>query len=186
MSTSKHDLTHERIVSTAAKALRTSGFEGVGVAEVMKAVGLTHGGFYAHFKSRDALLTEAIEAAGLQSRQTMSKHIQVTGKTPFRSLIETYLSVEHLTAVDEGCPLAACCAEIPRQAAGVRRAARQQVDGLVDMVRRALPKCSESDAFIIASTLIGAIGLARALGDLPRAQKALAASRKSLLTQFEA
>ena len=74
---SKKQLTHERIVETAARAIRRAGFSGVGVADVMKEAGLTHGGFYAHFPSREALLCEAIERAGRDSAARIAKNVAI-------------------------------------------------------------------------------------------------------------
>jgi TetR/AcrR family transcriptional regulator, transcriptional repressor for nem operon len=72
----RKQLSHERIVDTAARVLRESGFAGVGVADIMKRAGLTHGGFYAHFASRDALLAEALERAGEDSRTRLRRSIE--------------------------------------------------------------------------------------------------------------
>src|SRR5258705_835974 len=90
---------HERIVRAAARAIRQHGYAGVGVAEVMKEAGLTHGGFYAHFDSRDALLVEALERAGRESFDALARAAErhsVKGVSAFRSLVETYLADRHL------------------------------------------------------------------------------------------
>jgi AcrR family transcriptional regulator len=92
-NTRKED-THERIVSVAARAIRRQGYAGVGVADVMKEAGLTHGGFYAHFDSRDALLVEALERAGRESFEAVARGAQQRagkGVSAWRSLVETYL-----------------------------------------------------------------------------------------------
>src|SRR4051812_29319013 len=108
-NTRKED-THERIVDVAARALRRHGYAGVGVAEVMKEAGLTHGGFYAHFGSRDALIVEALERAGRDSIEAVKRAAErraVKGVSAFRSLVETYLADEHLGSLESGCPVAA-------------------------------------------------------------------------------
>src|ERR1700712_5216109 len=96
---SKRELTHDRIVEVASRALRRNGYEGVGVADVMKEAGLTHGGFYSHFESREAMLAEALVRAGQQSAASMSESIQARvkrGDSALRAFIEAYLSEDHL------------------------------------------------------------------------------------------
>src|SRR4051794_23056726 len=96
---SRKELTHERIVETAARAIRRGGFSGVGVADIMKEAGLTHGGFYAHFASRNALLVEALEKAGLDSANGMAELTpgkRGAGTSEFQQLVTRYLSEHHL------------------------------------------------------------------------------------------
>src|SRR3954468_1123344 len=114
----RKQLTHDRIVETAARALRGSGFYGVGVADVMRQAGLTHGGFYAHFPSRDVLLAEALDRARQDSQARLKRSIakgEARGLSPFRSLVESYLSERHLKEPESGCPVAALASEMPRQ-----------------------------------------------------------------------
>src|SRR3546814_5952565 len=92
---SRKQLTHDRILQTAARAIRRGGYGGVGVADIMKEAGLTHGGFYAHFPSRDAMLAEAVEYAGeqvLQLYAERTRELREQGASPFRALVESYLS----------------------------------------------------------------------------------------------
>jgi AcrR family transcriptional regulator len=186
---SRKQLTHDRILDTAARAIRSSGFYGVGVADVMKQAGLTHGGFYAHFPSRDALLAEALERAGHHSRERMQRAIaeaEAQGASRLRALIETYLSDRHLKAVDNGCPVAALASEMPRQSVAVRRAAAARVKSLLATVQEALPAGqSQESAAIVTSQLVGALQLARALGDNAQGRAHLAAARGFLLQQFD-
>src|SRR4051812_17751868 len=95
----RKQLTHERIVDTAARVLRGNGFSGVGVADIMKRAGLTHGGFYAHFPSREALLAESLQRAGEDSRTRMRQSMaaaQAKGASALAALVDTYLSERHL------------------------------------------------------------------------------------------
>src|SRR5205809_5682502 len=109
------EATHDRIVEAAARAIRRSGYNGTGVAEVMKDAGLTHGGFYAHFPSREAMLAEAADRAGAE---TVALSAQVAASVPpgqaLRALAQVYLSDQHLAAVETGCPLAALGSELSR------------------------------------------------------------------------
>lgn len=186
---SRKELTHERIVETAARAIRRGGFRGVGVADIMKEAGLTHGGFYAHFASRDALVAEALERAGKDSAARMAKATAGPGSgaaSALRRLVEAYLSDSHLRALDSGCPVAALAGEVPRQAPVVRNAAAQRVRALVAMVREALPAdAGDTSANTVASELVGALQLARALGDNAEGRAFLASVRDSLLARLE-
>lgn len=187
---SRKQATHERIVETAARAIRGAGFHGVGVADVMKRAGLTHGGFYAHFASREALLAEALAHAGAESRERMQRAVQAAiakGASPFRAFVDNYLSERHLKATDAGCPVAALASEMPRQAPELRAAATERVKALLASVAAALPEGSPKEAAaVVASQLVGALQLARAIGDNPQGRALLAASRAALLAQFDA
>src|SRR6186713_2577976 len=117
--------THERIVEAAARAIRRHGYAGLGVADVMKDAGLTHGGFYAHFESRDALLVEALERAGRESADSVARSTALRaakGISPFRALVDAYLADRHLVSMDSGCPVAALGSDMPRQSDLVREA----------------------------------------------------------------
>ncbi|MET1084618.1 MAG: TetR/AcrR family transcriptional regulator [Burkholderiales bacterium] len=186
---SKKQLTHERIVETAARAIRRAGFSGVGVADVMKEAGLTHGGFYAHFPSREALLCEAIERAGRDSAARIAKNVairQAEGASAFRAFIENYLSERHLASPENGCAVAALASEMPRQSRAVGQAATQRVRGLISTVRSTLPSSAPKDsAAVVASQLVGALQLARALGDNAEGRGVLAATRRALLERYD-
>jgi TetR/AcrR family transcriptional regulator, transcriptional repressor for nem operon len=184
---SRREITHDRIVETAARAIRRAGYQGVGVADIMKEAGLTHGGFYAHFPSRNALLVEAIERAGQDGSRHIARHMaarQAAGASEFRALVEAYLSDAHLPNAEHGCPVAALCSEMPRQAPEVREASAQRVQGMVKLVKKALA-CGNDSAMVIASTMVGALQLARALGDNPQGRALLKANRQSLLSQHD-
>src|SRR5216117_4381639 len=107
-SSRSKEATHDRIVEAAARAIRRSGYNGTGVADIMKDVGLTHGGFYAHFPSREAMLAEAADRAGSESVATLTR---VAAAAPpqeaLRSLIRAYLAKDHVHGVETGCPMAA-------------------------------------------------------------------------------
>src|SRR5690606_24220274 len=101
----KREQTHARILDVAARTLRRNGFDGVGVADVMKGAGLTHGGFYAHFDSRDALLVEALAHADATSGPSLERRAAILregGASPPGALFTAYLSDEHLAACQEG------------------------------------------------------------------------------------
>jgi AcrR family transcriptional regulator len=185
---SRKELTHERIVDVAARALRRGGYSGVGVAEVMKEAGLTHGGFYAHFASRDALLVEATQRAGRDSGAVIAERMalkQAEGMSAFTALVTSYLSEAQLASAEFGCPVAALASEMPRQIAEVGDAARVRVAALIDRVRRALPEGTDPEqAAAVAGTMVGSVQLARTLGG-KAGKSLLATARQNLITQYE-
>ena len=187
--TSRHEATHERIVEVAARTLRRNGYAGVGVADVMKQAGLTHGGFYAHFASRDALLAEAIDRAGRDSATTMGERVDASrsrGESALRALVENYLSDAHLGGTETGCVVAALCSEMPRQSAVLLGPSVERVRKLIALVQRALPDgAAREQAMVIASTLVGALQLARALGANAQGKAMLAATRDAMLAQHD-
>jgi TetR/AcrR family transcriptional regulator, transcriptional repressor for nem operon len=185
---SRKEETHERIVDAAARAIRRHGYAGVGVADVMKEAGLTHGGFYAHFDSRDALLVEALERAGRDSFDAVTRAAQqraAKGVSAFRAFVETYLGESHLASMDTGCPVAALGCDMPRQSEAVREASALRVQRLIAGVRAALPDAPRATASVVAGTLVGSLQLARALGDNAEGRAVLSAARKALIQQYE-
>lgn len=185
----KKQLTHERIVDTAARAIRGGGFHGVGVADIMKQAGLTHGGFYAHFPSRQALVAEALAHAGQQSRERMERAMaarEARGASRFRALVESYLADANLKSCEAGCPVAALASEMPRQADEVREAAADRVRSLMALVRHCLPgSAADGVDGAVAGQLVGALQLARTLGDNAQGRALLAATRRTLLAQHD-
>lgn len=178
---------HDRIVDAAARAVRARGFAGVGVADVMQEAGLTHGGFYAHFPSRDALLVAAVVEAGRVSADHIGRRLASAkpGVSPFRTLVEAYLSDQLLDHPEGGCPVAALCSDMPRQSAEVRAAGAERVRALVRAVGRQLPVgAAPHEAGVVAATLVGSLQMARALNGA--AGKALLAhARTALLARYD-
>jgi AcrR family transcriptional regulator len=187
--TSRHEATHDRIVEVAARTLRRNGYAGVGVADVMKQAGLTHGGFYAHFASRDALLAEAIDRAGRDTAAALGQHVdgsRARGESPLRALVEHYLSEAHLSGTESGCVVAALGSEMPRQPAALQGPSVERVRKLIALVQRALPPGgNRKQAMVIAATLVGSLQLARALGANAQGKVMLSAARDVLLAQHD-
>ena len=184
----RKELSHDRIVEAAARAIRRHGYAGVGVADVMREAGLTHGGFYAHFESRDALLIAAIERAARSSAARIAERAAKPHSpeiTAFRALVENYLSDQLLKTPDAGCPVAALCSEMPRQSPAVRKASAARVDALLRYVARSLAPPVADQAGVVAATLVGSLQLARAAGDPSQGRKLLAGARRALLAQYD-
>jgi len=171
-ATRSKETTHERIVDAAARAIRRSGYNGTGVADIMKDAGLTHGGFYAHFPSREAMLAAAADRAGSESVAEMER---VVASSPQQqalpAMMRAYLSIEHLQGIETGCAIAALGSEMPRQAPEVRRAATRRIKEMIDLVARQSPDWGQTGAheraLVTVATMVGALVLARAV-DEPR------------------
>ena len=176
---SKKEQTRERILRAAARAIRKHGYEGVGVADVMKEAGLTHGGFYAHFESRDALLAAAAEQTSAESNESLSRALaKAKPGEELMALIDTYLDDRHVVAAEQGlgCALAAAGSEVPRQGPGVRRAVSRRIKDLVGLVEQQFPDwgkpAAHEKAMAIVAQMVGALMLARATED-PQLSKAI-------------
>ena len=167
---SRKEATHERIVEVAARAIRRTGYGGAGVADIMKDAGLTHGGFYAHFASREAMLAEAADRAGAEAVAEMAR---IAASAPpqeaLRAMMRAYLSQEHVEAAETGCPVAALGSEMPRQSPQVRRAATRRIREMIDLVARQSPQWGQPGAheraLVTVVTMVGALVLARAVDD---------------------
>ena len=180
----KKELSHARIVDVAAKAIRRAGYRGVGVADIMKEAGLTHGGFYAHFDSREALVIEAMAKAGHENIESLTEVIErrmSKGGTRFKALVDTYLHEAHLQRSEDGCVVAALSSEMTRQDDVVREEARRRVAAMIALVQSTLTDPSdENEASVVTATMVGALQLARTL-DGKAGRAILAQTRKSLL-----
>ena len=184
----KKELSHSRIVGVASHAIRRAGYRGVGVADIMKEAGLTHGGFYAHFESRDRLLVEAMEQAGLDNLGSLTDGIErrvSKGVSRFRALVETYLNDSHMERSEHGCVVASLVSEMPRQSGAVRKEACRRVDAMLALVQSVLPhETDKSAAPMVTATMIGALQLARTLGG-KAGRKILAQARRSLIDIYD-
>ena len=185
---SRKEQSHERIVEVAARAIRRAGYRGVGVADIMKEAGLTHGGFYAHFASRDALLVEAMQQASRDNQAALSESItrrMAKGHARFSALIWAYLHDTHLERADTGCVVAALASEMARQGDAVQQEARRRVTYLVEFVRSALPEgVDPMQAEVITATMVGALQLARTLGG-NAGRALLAQTREALILKHQ-
>ena len=168
--TAAKEASHERIVSAAARAIRRSGYDGTGVADIMKEAGLTHGAFYAHFPSREAMLAEAAARACAETAAATAGVVaSVPSEQALNSMLRTYLSPEHLAQVELGCPLAALGSETPRQAPEVRRVTTRHIKEMIDFVARQSPDwgqpAAHERALVTIATMVGTLVLARAVDE---------------------
>ena len=165
----------QRIVDAAARLFRDDGFDGVGVDAIMKEAELTHGGFYGHFASKDALMTEAMAHALDRSMAWQEKLGSLS------ELVTGYLSDRHRADRANGCAVAALGAEVARQSPALRKTVtsgvRQQLGRIVSLLKRGTPAARRRRAIAIYAGMVGALTLARAVDDRALAREILTAAR---------
>jgi TetR/AcrR family transcriptional repressor of nem operon len=181
----KKQETHDRIVKMAAAAIREHGYDGVSVADIMDQAGLTHGGFYAHFPSRDAMLAEAIDRAAADSLDQLARAPDAApDHEPLAAVVDAYLSDAHLVAPRSGCTIAALGTETRRQTPEVRKVATRRVREFADLIARQLPGWGEpgahEDALGVMSCLVGSLVIARMVDDPALADAVRAAAARAI------
>jgi TetR/AcrR family transcriptional repressor of nem operon len=180
---------HQKIVKDASRRVRAEGLTGAAVAAVMRDTGLTHGGFYKHFGSKDELLIESLREAFREiSDKLVRAAEQSHTETPWKAIVKAYLSLEYCDHAERGCPLTALAPEMAR---GDKRMRGQIFAELVNYKDRMLPFMpgqrtadKERAFFSIFSTMIGAIEIARMLPEPAMREKVLASARDFLLRSF--
>jgi TetR/AcrR family transcriptional repressor of nem operon len=181
--------THHKIVKDASRRVRAEGLTGASVSAVMRDAGMTHGGFYKHFGSKDELLIASLSDAFREIADRMALAAQhARPGTAWKAIVKTYLSSEHCEHPEFGCPLAALAPELAR----ANGATKAQISGkLMEYKSRMLPFMpgkraadKERNFTVIFSTMIGAIAMARMLPDEAARAKALATARDFLLHSF--
>ena len=179
----------ERILEAAAQRFRERGFEGIGVADLMKEAGLTHGGFYGHFSSKDDLIAEACARALAQSLARWHKVADRASGDPLSALAGAYLTSSHRDNPGAGCVLAALGPDVSRQGPAVRHSVTGYVRSACDLLAKLVPGKSKAarrqEAISTWATLVGAIVIARAVDDPALSQEILDAGLASVtgLTQ---
>jgi len=180
---------HQKIVRDASRRVRAEGITGAAVSAVMRDAGLTHGGFYKHFGSKDELLMESLSEAFREIADRLAQAAEKSQPgTAWKAIVKTYLSPEHCDHAECGCPLAAIAPELAR----ADKAMKAPILGeLTKYKSRMLPFMpgrrtadKESAFFSIFSTMIGAIEIARMLPEPAMREKVLASAREFLLHSF--
>jgi TetR/AcrR family transcriptional repressor of nem operon len=180
--------THERIVKRAAVRLREKGAHGIGVADLMKEAGLTHGGFYAHFDSREALVIEAMEHIMERSTERWRKlGEQAPPEKRFATIVDSYLNSAHRDDPGHGCAVPTLGAEIARETPKTRKAFATKLEEMIDMlaslVPDASPKAARKQAMAAIGTMMGALVMARIAGNSEFSDEILAAGREAILNR---
>jgi len=160
----------ERILEVATKLFREHGIDGIGVADLMKSAGLTHGGFYGHFKSKEDLVAQACGRAVAKMSDNWIRTIDHSSADPIETLASDYLAVKHRDNSGRGCPMAALGSEIARQGPEVRRAVTEEIRPFIDYLSGIVQGNSSivrrERAIALYASLVGAIVIARAVDDL--------------------
>lgn len=179
----------QRVLETAARQIREDGIEALGVADCMRRAGLTHGAFYGHFESRDALIVEALEYAVAQSEKRIAASLAAANANgsaqtePLRTLADMFLGEKHIKNPGNGCALCALAGEARHAAPEVRDRLTQYVHKLASRIATLLAGDSESLALGIVATIVGAVTLARAVDDPKLARSILAGSLDLIVAQ---
>lgn len=177
--------THARIVKKASVRLRERGAHGIGVADLMKEAGLTHGGFYAHFDSREALVVEAFDyAMDRAMARWRQKSEQLAPEERLPHIVNNYLSPQHRDNPGQGCAVPSLGAEIARESAKTRKAFAAKLDEMIDMLAEQFPDQSPAtrkQAMVALATMMGTIVMARVAGSSELSEELLAAGREAVL-----
>ena len=178
--------THARIVKKASVRIREKGAHGIGVADLMKDAGLTHGGFYAHFDSREALVIEAFAYAMDRSTERWRKLAETTPpEKRMATIVESYLTPLHRDDPGHGCAVTALGAEIARESPKTRKAFAAKLEQMVDMLAEQIPdvprKAARKQALATLSTMVGTLVLARIAGSGELSDEILGAGRDAAL-----
>jgi TetR/AcrR family transcriptional repressor of nem operon len=171
---------HDRIVKAASRRIRRDGIDNVSVAELMKQAGLTHGGFYRHFDSRDDLVAEAIDAALSQGSERVHAAAKLGGADALSAIIDAYLSRLHRDKPETGCAVAALPTDTARADARVRAAYSQQVRTYLDLLAELTPASDPDERHLILAALVGALMLARAVDDPDLSDEILESAARAL------
>lgn len=182
-STAHKSRTRARIIEAAARAFRERGVEAVAIADVMRGAGLTHGGFYAHFPNKDALVAAAASRGMADSQRAfVSEAVDANPDAPLREIIRRYVSRYHRDHPAEGCAMPALAAEIAREPGEIRHAftgaLEEFVAQLMDYVPGDTPEVRHDAALALVAGMAGAVALARAVDDPDLSGRILLATRR--------
>jgi TetR/AcrR family transcriptional regulator, transcriptional repressor for nem operon len=175
----------ERIIDAAGALFRAKGFHGIGVADIMKAADLTHGGFYGHFSSKDDLVAQSSKRIMGRAAENWSKIATSDPADPFEALLQHYLSHRHRDDPGQGCAFAALGNDAARSGKGVRNAFAEGLEPLLAILAESIPGKSKAvrrrKALTAMAALVGALTLARAVEGNPLSNEMLDAVRRELL-----
>ena len=180
---------HEQIVKDAARRDRTSGLAGAAVATVMKDAGLTHGGFYKHFKSKDELLLEALRAGFAEFEDRLMRAAETSKpEHAWKAIVKTYLDPAHCDDIEHGCPLPALAPDLARVSKSMKGPIVQELITYKNRLTAFMPGRRISDKekafFAMITTMSGAIALARILPDKAARARILGAAKDHLLASY--
>jgi len=189
-SKAQKEKTHQRIVKTAAARFRERGVDGIGLADLMKQADLTHGGFYAHFASREELVAEAVECALRDGGEAVAA-IASTKQSPaavLRLLVDAYLSLAHRDGWATSCAVATLAGDVARSSARARKAYTRQVGKYLELLTRLVAtdkrRSRRARAIAALAALVGAVSMARAVNDEKLSREILKSAADELKAQL--
>ncbi len=175
--------THQRIIDEASERFRRDGVGVTGLQPLMKALGLTHGGFYAHFKSKDDLVEQALSAA--VEKLAVSVDETFAGDNPLQTFIRYYLSASHRDNPGKGCPMPTLCSELGQRGQPSATTDRM-VENRVSKIAENLEGANvDEQSIAMLSTMVGALMLSRSVSDPELSDRILKGARRQLLKQLE-
>ena len=188
VSREKAEENRRNVIETSSRLFRENGFDGVGVSTLMQAAGLTHGGFYKQFESKDDLITQATRVALTQTLDRIASRAK-NDDHPFETVVRSYLSDWHRDAVGGGCALAALGPDVARHGPEVRQVMQHGIEGYLSLLTQTAPaeapELARDKALTTLSTLVGALLLARIVEDRGLSDEILAAATRSVLPEAE-
>ena len=181
--------THRKIVQDASRRVRAKGLTGAAVSAVMQDAGLTHGGFYKHFASKDELLMESLSEAFREMADTLADAAQRSRPgTAWKTIVNLYLSPQHCAHPERGCPVAALAPELARTGKAVRRRISAEMAAYRSRLLSFMPGRRTADkeraCVAIFSVLIGAVAMARIFPEPAERERVLSTAREFLLRSF--
>jgi len=186
VSKEKAEENRQRVIDTAATLLRERGIDGIGIADLMDAAGLTHGGFYRQFKSKDDLVAQAVQRAFDMTRADIAEQLKMAPGNPFEALVRHYLSDFHRDSIGAGCGLTALAADAARhEDPALRSVFGAAVTSYINFLTALIPDGDAASnrraAIAMLAEMVGAVILARVAPDRPAADEILKAVSADLL-----
>lgn len=180
---------HQKIVRDASQRVRVEGLTGAAVSAVMRDAGLTHGGFYKHFGSKDELLMESVREAFREIADSLAQAAENSSpEVAWKTIVKAYLSPKHCDHAERGCPLAALAPELARADETMKGKIQEEMTKYKTQMLRFMPgrRAAEKERnfVVIFSTMLGAIAIARILSDPAERSRVLASAREFLLDSF--
>ncbi|HEY4091831.1 MAG TPA: TetR/AcrR family transcriptional regulator [Luteibacter sp.] len=185
------ELTRQRIVEAASERFRADGIDAVGVVSLMGDVGLTQGGFYNHFPSKEDLVRECVASGVAAATQRMADRVATSRGERYRALVNHYLSAEHRDNPASGCVAASLASELARRPEETRVVFTEGVGGMVEVIASTLPDTVRGKrrrvlATAVLSSMVGTLALARAVAGESMSDELLSVGRQSALALIEA
>jgi AcrR family transcriptional regulator len=175
--------THQRIIQEASERFRRDGVGVTGLQPLMKALGLTHGGFYAHFKSKDDLVQQALDAAVAQLAEGVDKTF--AEEQPIATFIRHYLSASHRANPGKGCPMPTLCSELGQRGQPSPTTDKMVANRVEKMAANLQGDNTDDQAIAMLSTMVGALMLSRSVTDPELSDRILQGAKQQLLKQLE-